>query len=60
MITAEKTKERINQVKTTSDGKKCKNEKPFLKDEVQLFNRADSQYCLKHYDNMPKKEKKFL
>lgn len=58
LITAAKTKEKIDQVKTISKGEKCKNEKPFLKDKAGLFIRADSQYYLKLYDNLPKKKKK--
>ena len=56
-----KTEERIDQVKTIRERKKCKNEKSFLKGEVGMFTRNDSQYCLKLYDNWPKeKMRKFL
>lgn len=56
-----KTEERIDQVKTARERKKHKTEKLFLKGEVGLFIRADSQHCLKLYGNWPKKKmRKFL
>lgn len=57
MIIAEKVKERLDEMKTTSKEQKGKNEKTFLKDEAQLFIRADSQYCLKMYDKLPPPKK---
>ena len=53
-----KTRERIDEVKTIRERKKCKNEKPLPKDEIGSFIRADSQYCLNLYGNWPKKKKK--